>query len=77
MGFNSSQVGDGNVTNVVIKSRYTLLELKAGKLTKRLKRFLKSIIRVVLDEIKAKNGTDYQYTDVEIEFEHIIPTNEQ
>jgi SPP1 family phage portal protein len=77
MGFNSSQMGDGNITNVVIRSRYTLLELKAGKLEKRLKRFLKGIIRVVLDEINTKHGTDYQYTDVEIHFEHIVPTNEQ
>lgn len=77
MGFNSSQMGDGNITNVVIRSRYTLLELKAGKLEKRLKRFLKGIIRVVLDEINANNGTDYQYSDVEIHFEHIVPTNEQ
>lgn len=77
MGFNSSQMGDGNITNVVIRSRYTLLELKANKLEKRLKRFLKGIIRVVLDEINTKNGTDYQASDVEIHFEHIVPTNEQ
>jgi SPP1 family phage portal protein len=76
MAFNSSQLGDGNVTNVVIRSRYTLLELKAGKLEKRLKRFLKGIIRVVLDEINAQHGTDYQPTDVEVHFEHIVPTNE-
>ncbi len=77
MGFNSAQVGDGNVTNIVIRSRYTLLDLKAGKLIKRLKRFLKDIIRVVLDEINAQNGTDYQYTDVMVEFKPVIPTNEQ
>lgn len=77
MGFNSSQMGDGNITNVVIRSRYTLLELKANKLEKRLKRFLKGIIRVVLDEINIKNGTDYQPSDVEIHFEHVVPTNEK
>jgi SPP1 family phage portal protein len=77
MGFNSAQVGDGNVTNIVIRSRYTLLDLKAGKLIKRLKRFLKDIIRVVLDEINAKNGTDYQYSDVEVGIKPTIPTNEQ
>lgn len=77
MAFNSSQLGDGNITNVVIRSRYTLLELKAGKLEKRIKRFLKPIIKVVLDEINANNGTDYQPTDVEVRFEHIVPTNEQ
>lgn len=77
MGFNSSQVGDGNVTNVVIRSRYTLLDLKANKLEKRLKRFLKPIIKVVLDEINSVNGTDYQYTDVVVDFTPNIPTNEQ
>ena len=77
MGFNSAQAGDGNITNVVIRSRYTLLDLKANKLIKRLKRFLKPIIQVVLDEINAKNGTDYQYTDVEVKFTPVVPTNEQ
>lgn len=77
MAFNSSQVGDGNITNVVIKSRYTLLELKAKKLVTRLKQFFSPILQVVLDEINEKNGTDYQCSDVKIEFKHIIPTNEQ
>ena len=76
MAFNSAQVGDGNVTNVVIRSRYTLLDLKAGKLIKRIKRFLKPIIKVVLDEINTKNGTDYQYSDVVVQFNPVIPTNE-
>lgn len=77
MGFNSSQTGDGNITNVVIRSRYTLLDLKVNKLKRRVERFLKPIIKVVLDEINAKNGTDYQPTQVEIRFEPSIPTNEQ
>lgn len=77
MAFNSAQAGDGNITNIVIKSRYTLLDLKAHKLIKRLKKFLKSIIRVVLNEINDNNGTDYRLTDVKIEFTPEIPTNEQ
>lgn len=77
MAFNSSEVGDGNITNVVIRSRYTLLDLKAKKLINRIKRFLKLPIKAVLDEINAVNGTDYQYSDVIVEFEPVIPTNEQ
>ena len=77
MAFNSANVGDGNITNVVIRSRYTLLDLKAKKLIKRLKRCLKEIIKVVLDEINLTNGTDYQYSDVEIVFDLLVPTNEQ
>lgn len=77
MGFNSSQTGDGNITNVVIRSRYTLLDLKAKKLIIRLKRFLKNIIGVVIDEINAKNGTAYQHTDVMVDFVPNILTNDQ
>ena len=77
MGFNSSQVGDGNITNVVIRSRYTLLDLKANKLEKQLKKMLRQIIRVVLDEINATEGTDYQMTDVYFDFVRNVPTNEQ
>lgn len=76
MGFNSSQVGDGNITNVVIRSRYTLLDLKADKVEKQLKKMLKKVIRVVLEEINAEHGTAYLPGDVAIKFERIIPTNE-
>lgn len=76
MGFNSSQVGDGNVTNVVIRSRYTLLDLKATSMYKRLKKVLKSICKVVLDEINDAHGTDYQFKDIEFKLKPTIPTNE-
>lgn len=76
MGFNSSQVGDGNVTNVVIRSRYTLLDLKANKMEKRVKQILKQILKPVLAEINEKNGTDYQMSDIRFEFTRDIMTNE-
>lgn len=75
MGFNSAQLGDGNITNVVIKSRYALLDLKCNKLQIRLKRFLGQILKVVLDEINRKEGTDYQKKDAWFEFEREIMTN--
>lgn len=75
MGFNSSQLGDGNVTNVVIKSRYALLDLKCNKLEVRLKQFLKKILKVVLDEINRIDGADYQVSDVWFDFEREIMTN--
>ena len=76
MGFNSSQAGDGNITNVVIRSRYTLLDLKANKYEKRLKKLLKELVKVVLDEINTKNKTDYKISDVYFEFERSVMTNE-
>lgn len=75
MGFNSAQLGDGNITNIVIKSRYALLDLKCNKLEIRLKQFLRKILKVVLQEINDENGTDYQQKDVYFEFEREIMTN--
>lgn len=75
MGFNSAQLGDGNITNVVIKSRYALLDLKCNKLEIKLKQFLRKIIKVVLDEINKNNDTDYQMKDVYFDFEREVMTN--
>lgn len=75
MGFNSAQIGDGNITNIVIKSRYALLDLKCNKLEIRLRQFMRKLIQVVLDEINDQNGTDYRQKDVCIEFEREVMTN--
>lgn len=75
MGFNSAQLGDGNITNIVIKSRYALLDLKCNKLEARLKQFLRKIIKVVLEEINREQGTAYKQTDVFFRFEREILTN--
>ena len=75
MGFNSNQVGDGNITNVVIKSRYALLDLKCNKLEIRLKQFLRKILKVVLQEINNQRGPDYQNKDVYFKFERELMTN--
>lgn len=76
MAFNSAQVGDGNITNVVIRSRYTLLDLKCNKLEIRLKQFLRKLLKIVLDEINEEHGTDYQQKDVYFDFKREVPTNE-
>lgn len=77
MGFNSAQLGDGNVTNVVIKSRYALLDLKCNKLEIRMKQFLKKIVKVVIAEINRLDGTDYQLSDVWFSLEREVMTNAQ
>ena len=77
MGFNSAQLGDGNVTNVVIKSRYALLDLKCNKLEIRMKQFLKKIVTVIVQEINRLDGTDYQINDVYFNFEREVMTNAQ
>ena len=75
MGFNSAQLGDGNITNIVIKSRYALLDLKCNKLEIRLKQFMRKLLKVVLAEINEQHGTDYQQSDVWFNFEREVMTN--
>lgn len=78
MALNTAGLKDTNATtNLAIKSAYSLLDLRASKLEKRLKQFLRKIIKVVLDEINAANGTDYQQKDVYFDFEREVPTNAQ
>lgn len=77
MGFNSAQVGDGNITNIVIKSRYALLDLKCNKLEIRLKQFLRKILKIVIQQINTEKGTDFQSKDVYFRFDREVMTNAQ
>ena len=75
MGFNSAQLGDGNITNIVIKSRYALLDLKCNKLEIRLKQFMRKLLKIVLAEINDEHGTDFQQKDVYFDFQREVMTN--
>lgn len=77
LAFNSAEVGDGNVTNIVIKSRYALLDMKCNKITIRLKELFRKLLVVVLDEINRKQHATYQQTDVYFDFTREIITNAQ
>lgn len=73
--FNSAQVGDGNITNIVIKSRYALLDMKANKLEIRLKEFMRKIVKLVLQEINDKLNTHFTQADVYFDFTREVMTN--
>lgn len=75
-GFNASQIGDGNITNIVIKSRYALLDMKCNTLESGLRKLLRKLIDVVLKEINEETGNDWQQKDVYLEFKREIITNE-
>lgn len=76
-GFNSSQSGDGNITNVVIKSRYSELDMKVNDFEIQVRKFLKPIIKDVIDEINKELKTNYKYSDVYLKFERSTIVNEQ
>ena len=76
MGFNSAQLGDGNITNIVIKSRYALLDLKCNKFEKQLRAFMNQLVQVALDEINSRGEeTAYSLKDVYYEFDREVITN--
>ncbi|MCM1057722.1 MAG: phage portal protein [Firmicutes bacterium] len=77
LAFNSSQTGDGNITNIILKSRYTLLDMKAKKLIWSLKKFLGTLLDIVLDEINTSCGTAYERAEVKIVISPVVPTDEK
>lgn len=76
MGFDSSQVGDGNITNVVIMSRYTLLNMKANELETRLQKMLKWINKLVVADINRLNNTTFNPDDVTFVFNRDMLVNQ-
>lgn len=77
MGLNMSGLKDtAATTNIAIKAAYSLLELRCSKIKTELKRFLRQILKVVLEEINEKEGTDYQPSMVYFNFEAEIMANE-
>jgi SPP1 family phage portal protein len=78
LGLNTSGLKDTSATtNLAIKSAYALLDMKANKMEKRLKKLLKDIVKVVLDEINEEYGTGYQISDVVFNFTRTTMTNEK
>ena len=76
MAFDSSQMGEGNITNVVIKSRYALLDMKCNKAEVRLRAMLKWINSMVVADINRRNGTAYNAGDIEMTITRETMVNE-
>lgn len=77
MAVNTEGLKDSSATvSIAIRSAYTLLEMKSNKLKTQIKRFMRKLLKVVLDEINEMHGTDYQVSDVYFKFEPQMPTNE-
>lgn len=77
LAFNASQTGDGNITNIILKSRYTLLDMKSRKLIWNIKKFLGILLQIAIDEVNAAYGTMYSVEDVTIKIDPVVPTDEK
>lgn len=76
MAFDSTQIGDGNITNIVIKSRYTLLNMKANKTEVRLQAMMKWINEMVVADINRRYNKAYKASDVKFVFTREVMVNE-
>ena len=76
MGFDSSQTGDGNITNVVIKSRYSLLDLKCNKMEVRLRAVIKQMLELIVQNVNDLYGKAYDTSDIEVTIVRDVMANE-
>lgn len=78
MGLNTAGLKDTSATtNIAIKAAYSLLDLKAKKIEKALRKFLRRIVEIVIDEINKAENKAYKAEDVYFEFAHEIMSNAQ
>lgn len=78
MGLNTAGLKDtAATTNIAIKMAYTLLDLKCNKVEHNLRRYMKKLVKIALDEINAANGTGYRVKDVYFCFDRKTTVNEQ
>ena len=78
MSFDStaSTKGDRALTNIGIKSRYTLLDIKANKTETRLRKVLNQILELILENIQELTGQSYDISEIEVVFHRSSLTNE-
>lgn len=77
MGFDSTQIGDGNITNVVIKSRYALLDMKSNKAEVRLRAMISWMNEMIVNDINRRFGTAYKASDITITITRETMVNEK
>lgn len=76
MGLNLSSLKDtAATTNIAIKAAYSLLELRCNKAIIQIKKMLREMLKVVLDEINSKQGTGYKASQVWFNFSPEIMSN--
>lgn len=78
MGLNLSSLKDTSATtNMAIKAAYSLLDLRAKKLEKQARKFLKKIVGIAIDDYNKQNKTAYDASNIKYCFSHEIIANEQ
>ncbi|MFL2134929.1 phage portal protein [Ruoffia sp. FAM 24228] len=79
MSFDSSgnSNGDRALTNIGIKSRYSLLDIKANKTETRLRKVLNQMLELILENIKELTNQSFDVSEIEVVFNRSALTNEK
>lgn len=79
MSFDSSanSNGDRALTNIGIKSRYSLLDIKANKTETRLRKVLNKMLELILENIKELTNQSFEVSEIEVVFNRSALTNEK
>lgn len=78
MGLNLSGLKDTSATtNIAIKAAYSLLDLRCKHLERNIRRFLRKIVKVAIEEMNERQGTGYQIEDIYFQFVHEVMSNEK
>jgi len=74
-GVDVSKVGDGNITNIVIKSRYALLDLKANGFERKVTEFIKNVLWFVNKHLELKGMQTDDLKKVNVVYNRSIIVN--
>lgn len=78
MGFDSSaESGDRALTNIGIKSRYSLLDIKVNKIETRLRKLLQQVLLLILQNIKDLTTKSFDITEIEVIITRSAMTNDK
>lgn len=78
MGFDSSMDnGDRALTNIGIKSRYSLLDIKVNKIEKRLRKLIQQVLILILQNIKDLTNKSFDITEIEVIITRSAMTNDK
>lgn len=77
MAVDPNQVGDGNITNIVLKARYLLLDMKSNLMIAKLKKAVRKLLWFLNEyNTLTKNGEKFDPKEIEITVDKNILINE-
>ena len=75
-GFNSDKIGDGNITNVVIRSRYENLNMKANEFEEEMREGIYQLLDFLNRYYEITNQEQIDPEEIEVNFDRTLIVND-